>query len=527
MPQPVLSSCPSAQTAPTVTAIDPSGDWEIRWDRSFAGWHPAIFEGKLSLHRQGEQWTGQIAFVQSSANLSLKSVRVQGDEIDLVFRPDASLGAAKTSDEIELNARIRDDRLIGEMRWGRAIGWTPMGGRRLVLPALTPLSVDHTLAKVDLAQLSGIDTAALHALVEHATAERSSALVLLVDGRIGLEMYRHGYDGGPLVAMSASKSIVSLAVGLLIGEGKLSLDTRMDALFPEWRKLGAKSSITVRELLTHTSGLDPARADWNAGESIRDHALHAKLVFPPGTRFQYDNDAVDFLAAVVERAAGMPLDAYLEARLFQRLGIVGAHWMKDSAGTPRGAGELYIRPIDLAKVGQLMLDEGAWQGAPIVSSAWIRQSIVQGQPFDADCGFLWWREGQFAYALTDAVLAGWRDLGIPDPVLRQAHSLVGHSFASYKDYISALGQDIGRDALERIDAAVQKADHVPLAAEVSDGPVRGFSARGWLGQYLVVLPAHGLVAVRMRAPESGDYDEGGAERYGYPSFVKDVSRLFP
>ena len=286
----------SPQVAP---ALDPSGDWELRWDRTYTGWLPPIFEGTLSLHRDGARWTGQLGFVQSGLMPTFESLRLDGDRIDIVFHAPM----AKNDDaQLELSGWIREGRLIGEIRWGR-IGWTPVGGRRIVLPQLTHAVVGHSFPSLDLGA-SGVDQTKLGALIHHAAIEHSSAVVIVKDGKIGVEVYREGDDGSPLVAMSASKSIVSLAVGMLIADGKLELDTRMDALFPEWKSLGPKAAITVRQLLTHTSGLDPSRADWST-ESIREHALKAKLVFSPGTRFQYDNGAVDLLAVVFKQAAGV------------------------------------------------------------------------------------------------------------------------------------------------------------------------------------------------------------------------------
>jgi CubicO group peptidase (beta-lactamase class C family) len=319
---------------------------------------------------------------------------------------------------------------------------------------------------------------------------------------------------------------VSLAVGMLIADRKLTLDTRMDALFPEWRGKGARSGITVRQLLTHTSGLDPARAPVQGKETIADHALRAKLVFPPGTRFQYDNDAVDFLAVVVRRAAGKPLDAYLDERLFQKLDFVGAHWMKDPAGDPRGAGELFVRPVDLAKLGQLMLDGGKWNGEQLVPADWIARSVDAGQPFDERCGMLWWREGTFAFTVNDAVLAQWREDGLDDAAMRAARTLRSKKFGTLPEYRAAVAAAVGTGAATQIQATIDKGDHVPFFGTVADGPARGFSARGFRGQYLVVYPKSRVVAVRMRATEASDEDEGRGERHGYPAFAQDVAQIW-
>lgn len=508
-----LPACAAATPAPRpAQPVNVMGGWDLRWDRTFAGWQPSIFNGRLTLDRDGERWTGELAFKESDAKHVVESMTIEGERVAIAFRPTT----ATPDDRLEFMGWVRDGRIVGEMRWGK-VPWTPVSGRRW--PQLKPATVDHSLPVTSFGSASND---ALRALIEHASAEKSSAIVILKDGQIGIEMYRDGYDGGPLPAMSASKSVASLAVGLLIAEGKLSLDTRMGSLFPDWK--GEKATITVRHLLTHTSGLDPSRADFEA-ETIREHARKAKLVFPPGSRFQYNNGAVDFLAVVVKQASGQALDEYLAARLFKKLDIVDASWMKDSEGTPRAAGELIIRPVDLAKIGQLMLDEGRWKGEPIIPAAWVAKSIEPGQRFDEDCGLLWWREAPVSWVLTDEVLAAWRATNVAASTLKDARDLVGKRFAGRDEYLAALRKRIGNHAFEQLNAALQAGDHVPWSAKISSGPAEGFSARGWLGQTLVVIPSTRTVGVRMRAADPEDYRED-AERNAYDDFARDVTQLF-
>jgi CubicO group peptidase (beta-lactamase class C family) len=350
-----------------------------------------------------------------------------------------------------------------------------------------------------------------------AAMQHSSAVVIVHDGTIAVEAYR-GAPDEPRIAMSASKSVVSLAVGALIADGKLTLDAEVSALLPAWH--GAK--ITVRQLLTHTSGLDPNRADWGR-RSIVENALTSKQLFPPGTRFQYNNNAVDLLAALVGRVAGMPLDRYLEGRLFQKLDIVDARWMKDKDDVPRGAGELLIRPVDLAKLGQLMLDGGAWNGEQLLPREWVEQSIAPGQPLTEDCGLLWWREGRFAEAISEAVLAAWRDVGVADSDLALVRPLMTRTFSDGGELRHALQAALG-SSWPRVQALLQKGNHIPMSYRVALSPSTGFSARGWLGQTLVVYPKARLVAVRMRAPADDDY-QGSDEKDAYPGFANDVCQL--
>jgi hypothetical protein len=133
-PPPAPSAAPAA---PPIAATDPSGDWSIRWDRGFTGWKPAIFEGRLSLRRDGAKWDGELGFKQSSVKPVFDSLRLDGDRIDVLFRVPGAGGDA-TPDPMELRGWIREGRLVGEIRWGQTIPWTPAGGRRVESASSVP-----------------------------------------------------------------------------------------------------------------------------------------------------------------------------------------------------------------------------------------------------------------------------------------------------------------------------------------------------------------------------------------------------
>ena len=166
------------------------------------------------------------------AKLTFDSLRVEGEHFVLVF---ADLAKSK-----KLRSRARYGRTVSPPRlaWGNNES-TTIGGRHFPSTELHAARVEHSLPAFE-ADKSALDPAKLHAMLDHARAEESSAIVIVKDGKIATEMYREGYDGGPLVAMSSTKSMVSLAIGLLIEEGKLSLDTSMGTLFPSGRPRGRR-----------------------------------------------------------------------------------------------------------------------------------------------------------------------------------------------------------------------------------------------------------------------------------------------
>lgn len=262
-----------------------------------------------------------------------------------------------------------------------------------------------------------LDRAAFERMRERATEEHSTALLLLHDGKLlhADNPLGEGDLDEPSIAMSATKSVVALLIGKLVDDGALSLDEPLsDELVPEWKD-DERASITLRHLLNHTSGLDPTRATAHAfadGKKVRPIDIEktgteARLVTPVGEKFAYNNQAVDFLSVIVRRlyTDGVRLDDMLQKHLFVDLGVAGAFWMTDAKGDPRAAGELVMRPIDLAKIGQLVLDRGMWRGERLLSEEWMTAMLGPGQDLYDGCGLLWWRDGRKRADGTREVLA--------------------------------------------------------------------------------------------------------------------------
>jgi CubicO group peptidase (beta-lactamase class C family) len=503
----LLVVLPSLAVCATSTLADPTGAWHVRCDRTAAGAVPPVITGVMHVARGEQGWSGDLRFHAVQGILKLTAVTDGGATATLAF---------EQGTEVELQGS--GDELAGRMRAGDDT-WSPFTARRVV-----PLDARAMPDSLPAGQpLAGLDPGAWGTIERTAADEESTAVIVVKDGRVVAERYATRYDGEPVPAMSASKSVVSMAVGCLVAEGKLTLDTRIASLFPEWKGT-PKAAITVRHLLNHTSGLSQIRRRDDDEKTIREYTLASPLVAAPGTRFQYNNNATDFLAAVVGAAAGKPLDAYLEERLFGKLNIKGAWWHKDPEGTPLGAGELMIRPVDLAKLGQLMLDGGAWNGEQLLPREWVELSHQPAQELTDDCGLLWWREGEFGRRFAESIFQAWEQIGMEASALAPARALLGQTFATTSAAMEALEKAIGETAVAKVRSLTSKQPHVPRIYAAAAGPTWGYSARGYLGQYLVVYPAARLVAVRMRAPRD---TEPPGEEAGYRSFAADVAKLAP
>jgi len=203
---------------------------------------------------------------------------------------------------------------------------------------------------------------------------------------------------------SITKSVVAILTGIALDRGRIkNVDAPVMSFFPQYADLRTrdKDRVTLRDLLTMTSGFDwPhslafARRAGAAPDPVR-FVLQQPITATPGTIWSYSNIGVDLLGDIVQKAAGRPLTAFAKEALFAPLGITDWEWRQLPKGIPDSAGGLRLRPRDLVKIGQLVLNHGVWHGRRIVSAAWTRQMTAPHSPPGwlsgiADAyGYLWW-----------------------------------------------------------------------------------------------------------------------------------------
>jgi CubicO group peptidase (beta-lactamase class C family) len=181
---------------------------------------------------------------------------------------------------------------------------------------------------------------------------------------------------------SCSKSFTATAVGLAVGEGKLTLTDKVVSFFPDYTN-GMEISpnlaaMTIRDLLTMTAGQAPdpsftiasTKDDWIHG------FLNTPVVDPPGTKFLYNSLATYMAGVIVQRVTGQSLIEYLNPRLFEPLGIEGADWEEDLQGYQVGGWGLRIKTEDMAKFAQLFLQKGKWNGQQVLPVEWVEDATT-------------------------------------------------------------------------------------------------------------------------------------------------------
>ncbi len=308
---------------------------------------------------------------------------------------------------------------------------------------------------------SEIDLTALNKLIADAEQQQSDSLIVAIGDTIITELY-FGKGSQVSEAESITKSVTSLAVGLLLDQGKIgSIDEKVSTWFPEWGQ-GEKAQVTVRELLNMTSGLEDDPNFFNQSDLLAFARAQA-LTTTPGSAWAYSNEGVMLFAGIIKQAAGMGADTLLGQHLFVPMGITDWRWDPDGAGNVQTPGGLWLRPLDLLRLGRLARENGSWNGQQLVSSAWITQSTSNQTALEPCYGDLWW-----------IVRPGCGDTSNPTATI--------------------------------------------------NSPVSGYFADGWGGNYIAVLPASHVIAVRTKTPAAdATFDQEWAT--SFPTFTDDVNAL--
>ncbi|MCX6559544.1 MAG: serine hydrolase [Candidatus Aminicenantes bacterium] len=254
-------------------------------------------------------------------------------------------------------------------------------------------------------------TGAAHKIIE--TDPRDSfknfdSLIVLHQGRTAFEKYYNGVQGGaPHQMQSQTKSITALLLGVAIDQGLIkSENEKVAPYFPESFAPGdkLKAAMTIKDLLTMSAGIDweemlPQEDPKNDNAKMfrsddwLAYVLARPMAVPPGTVFEYNSGCPMLVAAIIEKASGQSLEAFARKTLFEPLDIREFTWLKNAKGFCHAGGGLALKPMDMAKIGELALNKGMWKGRRIVSEGWIERAVTPRfmTEFNASgYGYFWW-----------------------------------------------------------------------------------------------------------------------------------------
>lgn len=201
------------------------------------------------------------------------------------------------------------------------------------------------------------------------------------NGRL-MEEYSRTEKKTRLNTYSVSKSVASFAVGIAIEEGLIQLDSRILPYFPEIDPQECSEfcqRITVRHLLTMTSGLKNPLFFMDDEEryQTRDWVsafFHAEFEHEPGTHFLYSNFNTYILGCLIEKVSKETLKDYLIPRLFIPIGIGNPDWLTCPLGHTTAANSLMLTADEMGKIGQLLLQEGNWDGKQLVPAWYLAEA---------------------------------------------------------------------------------------------------------------------------------------------------------
>lgn len=301
--------------------------------------------------------------------------------------------------------------LIWDLMRGRTDGISRVDyyPQKPAFPRNIPYEQPFVRATPESQGISSLQMEALFQALKESKVLHMHSVMVLRNGRVIGEAGFYPYSQEVWHASySMCKSVVSMAVGLLIQEEKLTLETKiMDIFRKNVSFLGfiRRKELTVRNLLTMTSSVSFNEAGAITGNDWVKGYLEAFCHHEPGEFFEYNSMNTYILSAIVTEVTGETLLEYLRPRLFAPLGITRVFWESCPKGNNKGGWGLYLCAEDMAKLGQLYLDKGQWKGSQVVPREWVEESVSAKVTPPEETGFpgygyqIWTckREGQFAF----------------------------------------------------------------------------------------------------------------------------------
>jgi CubicO group peptidase (beta-lactamase class C family) len=234
------------------------------------------------------------------------------------------------------------------------------------------------------------------------------AYLVIKNDSVRFEKYYDRFtDSSRVNSFSMGKTFVSILVGIAIDEGKIKSADEPVGDFVPYYKTGNNSKLTIRHLLTMSSGIDfdedynnplafPAQAYY--GTDLEKLLYKYKVTEEPGKVFKYLSGNTEILGLVLEKATGKHISDYASEKLWKPMGAkMPAFWSLDHKdGLEKAYCCFNSNARDFARFGQLFLDSGRWHGKQLVSEAWVRQSVKLAGLIDDDgspnlrYGYSWW-----------------------------------------------------------------------------------------------------------------------------------------
>lgn len=319
------------------------------------------------------------------------------------------------------------------------------------------LFVSHDLQALP---TSPADSLSLQEIQSRASTINSlSSLLIQQEGQLLTAKYYNGLSQGETTNLkSASKSIISLLVGIAIDEGYIeSLEQPIRPYFRDYFAANpdsVKEQITLKDLITMRSGLETTSfhnyGRWVSSDNWVRFALNQPMEAQPGGDMVYSTGTSHLLSVILTRATGMSTKAFAEKYLFGPMNIQVGGWDRDPQGYYMGGNNMALSPRDMLKIGQMVLNGGTYDGRRILSVQWLKESFrtyTRSNYNPYNYGYMWWKKPVAGYQVHFAWGYGGQYIFmIPalDAVVVMTGSLrYASQSRSYKDPVfSLLGEEI-------------------------------------------------------------------------------------
>ncbi|MDX2145148.1 MAG: serine hydrolase [Rhodospirillaceae bacterium] len=308
----------------------------------------------------------------------------------------------------EPRQRSMRDRISGETRF-----WTRWLSIQDQTPATLPAWTDvkETVAGSFTVELPTrpesertIAPEAITAAVDYAEKTKSLSLIVWRDGAVEVEKYWNGRSPDDVSeTYSMAKSMLALAVGQAVTDGRIaSVDDAAANYIGEWRGT-AKETLTIRQLLTMSSGVRHERFNYAFSQSpwatglrtflgpdIASYVLNYPIDRVPGGEFNYNSANTQILLTLLERATGKRYADYVSEKLWKPMGAKDAHlWLDRPGGTARAFSYFMARPRDWLRVGVMLANGGRFEGREVASAEWLKAMTTPSR-HNPNYGFQVW-----------------------------------------------------------------------------------------------------------------------------------------
>ena len=242
----------------------------------------------------------------------------------------------------------------------------------------------------------GLDPSDISGLAIYAGSNSTTSLIIVKNKKIVHEQY---WGSETVFALhdvqSIAKSLIGLTVGIAVDNTLIDVTDTVQDWYPG--QTGSWTSVTVQHLLDMASGVNMNNTtDYTAMQATSDwpaYVLGKSFDHTPGTWYRYKADP-QILSGIINLATGVSAASYFNSHVLSKIGVTNYTWTGDSSGHSDGDGGFSTTARNLARIGLLMLSNGAWDGQQLISTEWIEETVSRSLEASLTFTDVWDADGQ-------------------------------------------------------------------------------------------------------------------------------------